>query len=59
MKSTLEKDFGGYAKFVYEDYASLNEGVVPSSSLSSTTKAMGSTWPLWVSIGILKTLITA
>ncbi|XP_070388609.1 uncharacterized protein [Dermacentor albipictus] len=58
VKSTLEKDFGGNAKFAYEDYASPYEGVVPSFSPSSATKYMDSIWPLWVSIGILETLTT-
>ncbi|XP_075535548.1 uncharacterized protein LOC142571155 [Dermacentor variabilis] len=58
VKSTLEKDFGGDAKFVYEGYASFDDGGVNSFSPSSATKAMDSTWPLWLSIGILETLTT-
>ncbi|KAH7962447.1 hypothetical protein HPB52_016122 [Rhipicephalus sanguineus] len=48
VKSTLEKDFGGDAKFVYEDYAAFDEGAMPGLSQSSAMNALGSSWPLWV-----------
>lgn len=58
VKSTLEKDFGGDAKFAYEDYASFDEGAVPSLSRSSATKDLDKTWPLWIFIAFLETLPT-
>ncbi|KAH6940167.1 hypothetical protein HPB50_025975 [Hyalomma asiaticum] len=48
-KSTLEKDFGGDAKFVYEDYAVFDEGApMPSLWQSSATNVRGTTWPVWL-----------